>query len=191
MTAPDSSSTKSRIDVDQGHDYDGIREYDNPLPKWWLAILVVTIVFGYAYWMHYHVAKSGPLQIAEYEAEQAEVAKKSAAIKPVTDELLLALTKDPQTLALGAQLFAQTCVPCHGTMAEGKIGPNLTDSYWLHGGKPTDILKTVAGGFIEKGMPAWQPTLGAERVRALAAFVVSKRNTNAPGGKEPQGELIK
>lgn len=191
MTEPKSQSPASRIDVDTGHDYDGIHEYDNPLPSWWLATFFITVVFAYGYWMHYHVAKGGALPIAEYEAEQADLARLNAATKPVTDAMLVALSKDPQTTTLGAQVFAQNCVTCHLANAEGKIGPNLTDSYWIHGGKPTDILKSVTGGWIEKGMPAWLPTLGADRVRAVVAYVETKRNTNAPGGKEPQGELVK
>lgn len=179
-----------QIDVDTGHDYDGIHEYDNPLPNWWLAIFVLTTLFGYGYWMHYHVAKTGPGQIAEYDAEQGEIARKAASGKPVTDDLLVALSKDATTLATGQALFTQHCVVCHGAQGEGKIGPNLTDAYWLHGPKPTDNHKVITNGVVEKGMPAWGPMLGAERVRALAAFVYTKRGLNLPG-KEPQGELAK
>jgi cytochrome c oxidase cbb3-type subunit 3 len=178
-------------DRDTGHEYDGIREFDNPLPNWWLATFVITVVFGYAYWMHFHVARSGALQAAEYQAELAEAAKRDAQTKPVTDDLLVNLSHDPGTVDNGRGLFVTHCSACHLTGGEGKIGPNLTDAFWLHGGKPTDILKTVQGGVVEKGMPAWQPTLGSERVRALVAFVESRRNSNAPGGKEPQGVLVK
>ncbi len=175
--------------IERKHDHDGIREYDNPLPNWWLAIFFGTIVFGYAYWMHYHVAGTGAGLIAEYQAAQAEAARRAAASKPLTDELLVALSKDPQTTGLGEKVFVQNCVQCHGAQGEGKIGPNLTDAYWIHGGRPTDIYKSVTGGWVEKGMPAWGPVLGAERARAVVSFVLTKRNLNLPG-KEPQGERI-
>ncbi|MBS2023784.1 MAG: c-type cytochrome [Deltaproteobacteria bacterium] len=178
---------KPGIDVDTGHDYDGIREYDNPLPMWWFTTFVVCIAFGYAYWMHYEVARTGPSLMAEYQADQAEAARRAAASKPLTDELLVALSKDPQTVETGAKLFSQSCAVCHGAGGEGKIGPNLTDAYWLHGPKPTDIHKVIAGGVVEKGMPAWNPVLGPERVRALAAYVLTRRGLELPG-KGPQGE---
>jgi cytochrome c oxidase cbb3-type subunit 3 len=182
-------SEQSKYDIDTGHDFDGIREFDNPLPNWWLAIFFLTTVFGYGYWMHYHVAKTGQGVIAEYAAEQAEAARVAAGTKPLTDELLMALTKDPATTGAGEKLFKQYCAPCHGEQAEGKIGPNLTDDAWLHGNKPTEIFKTVSAGFVEKGMPSWQPTLGAERTRQVVSYVLTRRGLNLPG-KEPQGDRI-
>jgi cytochrome c oxidase cbb3-type subunit 3 len=159
------------------------------LPNWWLAIFFGTVIFGYAYWTHYHVARTGIGLIGEYQAEQAEAARIAAATKPVTDDILLALSKDPVTLAAGEKVFLQHCASCHGERAEGKIGPNLTDDYWLHGSKPTDLYKTVTGGVVEKGMPSWLPVLGAERVRQAVAFVLTRKGMNLPG-KEPQGERV-
>jgi cytochrome c oxidase cbb3-type subunit 3 len=183
------SERASKIDVDTGHDYDGIREFDNPLPRWWLFIFYGAVLFGYAYWMHYQVARTGVGAVAELQLEQAESARKAAETKPLTDDMLTALSKDPATLAAGEKVFQTTCVACHGPSGEGKIGPNLTDSFWLHGSKPTDIHKSIAGGWVEKGMPSWQPVLGAERVRQVAAFVLTKKGLNLPG-KEPQGERV-
>lgn len=169
-----------------GHN-DGIIEGDNPLPRWWLGILAATIVFGYGYWVYYHVGGLAPGQIGEYERAQAEEARRAAAQKPATDELLQALAADPQTVGEGAKVFAQSCASCHGDRAEGKIGPNLTDGYWLHGGKPMDLHAIVQDGFLDKGMPAWGGQLGPTRTRAVVAYVVSLRGTNVPG-KEPQGQ---
>jgi cytochrome c oxidase cbb3-type subunit 3 len=180
---------ESKVDLDTGHDYDGIHEYDNPLPNWWLAIFFGTVLFSYAYWIHYHVANTGSGLIAEYDADQAEAARNAASSKPLSDEVLSALVKDPQTVTAGEKVFAQNCASCHGERAEGKIGPNLTDAFWLHGNRPTEIFKTVSGGVVEKGMPAWQPVLGAERVRAVVAYVMTRQRLNLPG-KEPQGERV-
>jgi len=181
--------SERQMDVERGHAFDGIQEYDNPLPRWWLVIFYTTVLFGYGYWMHYQVARTGIGGVAAYEAEKAEATRRAAATKPITDELLIGLSKDPQTTAAGQKLFVQQCAPCHLENGSGKIGPNLTDEFWLHGNKPTEILKTISRGVVEKGMPAWEPTLGAERVRSLAAFVISHEGLNLPG-KEPQGERL-
>lgn len=178
-------------DLDTGHDYDGIREHDNRLPNWWLATLIVTVVFGYGYWMYFHVMKQGKLSGAEYQAEMDEAAAAARARAKdkgaVTDDALLLLAQSKATVDSGAATFKQSCSPCHGMQAQGLIGPNLTDGFWLHGAKPTDILKTVSTGVAAKGMPAWEPVLGEERIEAVVAFVLTVKNTNVPG-KEPQGE---
>lgn len=181
--------SEKQMDVERGHTFDGIQEYDNPLPRWWLVIFYTTVIFGYGYWMHYHVARTGLSGAAAYEAEKAEALRKAAASKPMSDDLLLSMAKDPQTVSTGQKLFVQQCAACHTENGSGKIGPNLTDDYWLHGNKPTEILKTVSKGVVEKGMPAWEPTLGAERVRNIVAFVISNEGKNLPG-KEPQGERL-
>lgn len=170
------------------HVYDGIHELDNRLPNWWLGILWGTIVFSFGYWMYYHVTRSGPDQLAEYRAEMAELARKSADNKPMGDDILLALAQDAQTTSAGKQAFQQNCAACHGAEGQGLIGPNLTDGHWMHGGKPVAIHKTISEGVVAKGMPAWGRTLGAERVRALAAYVLTLKGKNVPGGKPPQGE---
>lgn len=168
--------------------YDGIEEHDNRLPNWWLFILWTTIVFAAGYWFWYHVAEVSPGQLGEYKAEADEVAKRAQGHKPASDETLLALVQDPTAVANGKAVFQTNCASCHGAQGQGLIGPNLTDPYWLHGGRPVAIHKVVAEGVVAKGMPAWERTLGAERVKAVTAYVLTLKGTNAPGGKAPQGE---
>ena len=168
--------------------YDGIEEHDNRLPNWWLFILWTTIIFGAGYWFWYHIAEVSPGQLGEYNAEAAELAKRSQGNKPASDETLLALMQDPKAVDGGKAVFQANCASCHGAQGQGLIGPNLTDGHWLHGGKPVAIHKVVAEGVVSKGMPAWERTLGAERVKAVTAYVLTLKGTNAPGGKEPQGE---
>lgn len=168
--------------------YDGIEELDNRLPNWWLGILWGTIVFSFGYWMYYHVTGSGPDQLGEYKLESAELAKKAPADKPSSDDALLALAKDPQAMEAGKTAFQQNCAACHGAEGQGIIGPNLTDKFWLYGGKPVDIHKVIAEGAVAKGMPAWERTLGAERVNAITAYVLTLKGKNVAGGKPPQGE---
>jgi cytochrome c oxidase cbb3-type subunit III len=170
------------------HVYDGIEEQDNRLPNWWLAILWGTLVFGLGYWLYYETAGLGLQPREELKADLAVIAqKKSAGGGPVNDAALLALSQDATGLAAGKSTFQSTCAACHGASGEGSIGPNLTDKFWLHGGKPTDIHRTISQGSVAKGMPAWEPTLGAERVKQLAAYVLTLKGKNV-AGKPPQGE---
>jgi cytochrome c oxidase cbb3-type subunit 3 len=171
------------------HVYDGIEEMDNHMPNWWLLILWSTILFGFGYWYYYHVSGKAQGSLEVYKAEAAEAARIAAANKPppTGDEVLLGLTADAALVEQGKTQFTQVCAACHGQKGEGLIGPNLTDKFWLHGGKPTAILKTVAEGVVAKGMPAWEQPLGAQRVRAITAYVLTLKNTDVPG-KAPQGE---
>lgn len=176
------------------HEVDGIQELDNRLPLWWLWSLYGTIVFGALYWIVYEVShfapEPGEIYAAEVEkarADEAERIKKSGA---VTGEGLVALSKDPATLATGKDVFVKTCVPCHRDDGGGTVGPNLTDAFWIHGGTPEKIYATVKDGVLDKGMPAWGAQLGPERVQAVVAYVLTLTNTNVPGGKAPQGERV-
>jgi len=91
-------------------------------------------------------------------------------------------------LGLGQQAFAANCVACHEAQGQGKIGPNLTDAAWLHGGSPLEIFRTIRDGVPAKGMPSWGPALGRTGVAQVTAFVLSLRNKNIPG-KAPEGEV--
>ncbi|NVJ02174.1 c-type cytochrome [Myxococcus sp. AM009] len=168
--------------------YDGIEEHDNHLPNWWLFILWTSIVFSAGYWFWYHIAEAGPGQLGEYAAESAAVAKRASGNTPASDDMLLALARDMASLESGKQVFQANCAACHGAQGQGLIGPNLTDAYWMHGGGPMAIHKVVADGVVAKGMPAWERTLGAERVKAVTAYLLTLKGTDAPGGKAPQGE---
>ncbi|APR76674.1 Cytochrome c oxidase subunit CcoP [Minicystis rosea] len=174
------------------HEYDGIQEQDNDLPRWWLWCFYATIVFSIGYWFHYQTFGVGIGPMAAHDAEdaalraaEAEQIKKSGAVSAA---MLLTLSKDPATVAEGKSIFTSTCASCHASNGGGGIGPNLTDDAWLHGGAPDHIYKTIKDGFPSKGMAAWGPVLGEARVRAAAAYVVSIKGTNVAGGKAPQGE---
>jgi len=173
------------------HEYDGIREYDNPMPRWWLATLWGTIVFAALYALNVIPGVgSGPGRIAEYEAAVAAGDSVRAAHNPVAvidEAALLAVARDPAKLAAGRETFASTCSPCHAADGGGGIGPNLTDAYWLHGGRPMDILHTINDGVLEKGMPAWGQSLNPEQVIAVAAYVTTLRGTTPATPKAPQG----
>lgn len=168
------------------HQFDGIQEYDNQLPRWWLYLFYMTIVFTPAYLIYYHVAGGRSLsqELETDLSEQDALMQKKAALMGEAD--LSKLADDPALVAAGKTEYDLLCASCHGAEGAGLIGPNLTDAFWIHGGKPADIHKTIADGVLEKGMPAWLPTVGPDKVNQLTAFVMSIKNRNI-AGKDPQG----
>lgn len=171
------------------HEFDGIREFDNPPPAWLMNILWASIVFSAGYWLYYHTLGVGKLpkdRLDQANAHAAELQLKKMAGKPITDQSLLLMSQVPDQVTAGRAIFEQFCVQCHDTQGQGKVGPNLTDVYWLHGGRPTQIHNTIVKGVPEKGMVAWMDQLGPDRVNKVAAYVLTIKNTNVPG-KAPQG----
>lgn len=183
------TSRSSEFDHDLGHEYDGIREFDNRLPNWWLAVLFGSIVFGYAYFFYYHVFDSGQGLRAVYNAEKAEQDAREAAI-PVDDGTIIAIAAKSDMMEKAQGIFTSQCAACHKPDGSGLIGPNLTDSFWLHGNKPSEIYSTISKGVAAKGMPTWGPLLGAEKVKMMAAYVTTLKGKNLPG-KAPEGVEIK
>jgi len=184
--------TEYKKDQVLDHNYDGIQEYDNRLPNWWLYILYGSIVFAVFYWLYFQTTGAGLLPGERYEVEmvkatEAQLAKMEG--RELTDEALVMMSEVPAKVASGKALFQQFCAVCHQPDASGNVGPNLTDAYWLHGGTPLEIHHTVTYGVPEKGMAAWGSQLGPKRVLDVVAFVLSIRNSNRPG-KAPQGVLM-
>jgi cytochrome c oxidase cbb3-type subunit 3 len=172
------------------HVYDGIVEHDNKLPLWWQLTLYGAIVFALLYWFGRRMdVIPSPDQAYAHEVAIQRAADADAARKrgTIDDAMLATLGRDPATVAQGKTIFTTTCAPCHRADAGGNIGPNLTDAYWIHGNKPTNIFHCVHDGVPSKGMPTWGPQLGEERVETVVAYVLSIRDTNVPGGKAPQG----
>jgi len=173
-----------------GHAYDGIQEYDNPLPGWWVWVFWATIVFSLGYWVYYQLGP-GPSIIAQYEADVRDAAARQAAVAPasaaMTDEAILAMGKDARAMAAAKEIFATRCMPCHGPEGQGLVGPNLTDDYWIHGRRPTEILHTISEGVPEKGMVPWKDQLKREELPALAVYVLSLGGSHPANPKAPQG----
>jgi len=170
------------------HDYDGIREYDNPLPRWWLWIFYATILFVPVYYLAPGDIGAGPGMVAAYEADMARHrASQPAPAAPVSDEAIVALVGNPEVVAEGKAVFAQNCVACHRADGGGLIGPNLTDEAWIHGGTPSAIHKTITDGVLAKGMPPWGRLLQPAQVDEVTAYVLSIRGTNPPAPKAPEG----
>jgi len=171
------------------HVYDDIIEEDNLLPRWWLWILFGTTAFAAFYWFGDQQLKAWGSPREQYEDQMVAIRLAEASRGgSMTPDALMALSRQPATVAEGHDTFTTTCTPCHRADGGGGIGPNLTDAFWLHGGKPDKIWKTVHDGVLDKGMAAWGPVLGESKVANVVAYVLTIRNTNVPNGKAPQGD---
>ncbi|PWH86339.1 c-type cytochrome [Brumimicrobium oceani] len=180
--------------VDLGHDYDGIRELDNPMPPWWVALFYVTIAFSVVYVFHYHILGTGDLQQAEYDksVEQAkiEIAAYREANAMNIDETNAILMEEASDLMAGQAIYENNCAVCHQPDGQGEIGPNLTDDYWIYGGDIKDVYKVLKYG-APKGMPAHESILNPIQIQQVASFVLHfDEVTPENGGKEPEGDLV-
>jgi cytochrome c oxidase cbb3-type subunit 3 len=173
-----------------GHDYDGIREYDNPLPKWWLYIFWVCILYSVLYFVNVPGIGIGAGRLAAYQRDVAIADSVMASHDPlrgITESSLLAIAADAGQHLLGKTTFGSMCTSCHRADAGGNIGPNLTDQWWIHGGAPLQILKTISEGVLAKGMPAWGKMLKPDQLLAVAGYVTTLQGSNPKDPKPPQG----
>ena len=190
----DAVPVEREAEVMTDHEYDGIRELDNRLPPWWVYMFYATIVFSLIYLAAFHLFGWGQLQEDEYLAEmeeakiqiEAHMAAKGGAlnednVEVVTEEALL---------AEGKSIYDANCAACHGTELQGTVGPNLTDSYWIHGGSIGDVFKTIRDGVPSKGMISWKAQLSPEQIQYVSSYIISLEGTEPAGAKEPQGELF-
>lgn len=174
------------------HEYDGIQEYDNPLPNWWLVTFFATIIFAFIYWLHYEIA-GGPTLAQELSVAMKEIDAHRATmpVREPTEQELAAAFQDPGVLSEGGAVFAGKCASCHGPELQGLIGPNLTDAHWLQGkGTAKEILRVVRVGVPAKGMPPWEGLLKPSEITAVTVFIQSKIGSNPPNPKEPQGQKV-
>jgi cytochrome c oxidase cbb3-type subunit 3 len=179
------------------HEVDGIREFDNALPRWWLYGFYVTIVFAAAYLVNYHVLKppffGAATLTAEYDAEVEEARRASSGRPQPAGGAAVAVRTDAESLARGEAIFkgpTNGCFACHRADLGGLIGPNLTDDFWIHGCTPTTIMKNIATGFPLKGMQPYGTTtrLTDEQLVDVVSFVLSRQASNPPNPKAIEAE---
>jgi cytochrome c oxidase cbb3-type subunit 3 len=183
-------TSEHKPDTVLDHDFDGIQEYDNRLPNWWLWILWGSIIFSLGYWLVFHTYGLVRLPVAQYEQEMEDAGGSLAAssLRGLTEPDLEAMAVDPARLVTGKDVYVKNCLVCHLAEGQGLVGPNLTDDYWVHGGDALAIHNTVVQGVVEKGMAAWGRQLGPERVDAVVAYLLTLRGTHVEG-KAPEGDL--
>jgi cytochrome c oxidase cbb3-type subunit 3 len=173
------------------HEYDGIREYDNPMPAWWVWIFAASIIFCFPYVMWYHLG-AGPSIHDGYEGELAAYA---AQLLETYGELepdaptILSFMDDDVAMAGMASLFKSKCAQCHLADGSGSVGPNLTDDSWINVKTLTDIPNVITTGVDKKGMPRWGDTLTKTQIVLISSYVARLRGHPVPG-KAPQGEII-
>lgn len=172
------------------HKYDGIQEYDQRLPNWWLVTLYGAIAFAIVYWFFYFQSNVGKSDVAELEArlQVIEAANLEATLAMLDNDNLWKMSRNDQFVAAGRETFQSICYTCHGTDLKGGIGFNLVDAEWVHGGQPVEVYNTVNNGVAGTGMQAWGPTLGPKKVAEVVAYVLSHHSPGEGdgGGNEPQ-----
>jgi len=170
------------------HEADGIRELDNKLPRWWVWLFYLSIIFAAIYLVYYHVLGAGDLMAAEYQKEMrvGEALKTATMSKFESGMANLQPAKDEVVLASGKRTFNLMCAPCHRPDGGGLVGPNLTDDYWIHGPQFADNLKTIWNGVPEKGMITWKSTLKPDEIYAVASYIYTLRGTKPPNPKPPE-----
>jgi len=180
-----------RAQVIEGHEVDGISEFDNPMPRWWLYAFYASVVFSIGYALYYTVGP-GESVARLYANEMSAAGLLPAATKAEADEpSLKAVFDDKAQVAEGQKLFASRCVACHGDKGQGLVGPNLADDHWVHGGGSlTGIFNVVRDGVPAKGMIAWGTQLERAQMMQLVAYIASLQGSAPPGGKAPEGTRI-
>ena len=187
----------SESDTTTGHNWDGIEEYNNPMPKWWFYMFVLTMVWGIGYFVSYPgfgetKGMLGWSSKGQYEQEVKKANDEFGAIyKKYANMPIEQVADDAEARKIGQNLFNTYCIQCHGSDAKGSKGfPNLTDSDWLWGGDPATIHETIQNGRIGV-MAAWGPALGEERVKDVAHYVMSiSRDKGFDEGRAQRGQVV-
>jgi cytochrome c oxidase cbb3-type subunit 3 len=173
------------------HNYDGIQELDNNLPRWWVWLFYITIIYAAIYLVYYHVTRTGNLSAAEYDQEmKAGALVKNAAMGKFEAGIpSLTPSTDAAVLDNGHQTYAKFCAPCHRADGGGLVGPNLTDDYWIHGSNFTDNVKVIWDGVPAKGMITWKTVLKPDEIYAVSSYIYTLRRAKlATPGKPPENQ---
>jgi len=173
------------------HEMDGIKELDNLLPRWWVWLFNLSIVFAVVYLLYYHVFGVGDLQAAEYTKEwnRGEAIKAASIAKFEAGIANLSPSPDQPVLIEGQRLFVTYCAPCHRPDGGGLVGPNLCDDYWIHGSNYVDNVKTIINGVPAKGMLAWRGVLNPDQIKAVSSYIYTLRGSNPKNPKPAENTV--
>jgi len=187
---------KNGVQQKTGHEYDGIEEYDNPLPAWWMYLFLLTIIWGIGYLVVYPGMGNFPglINWTQEKQHQQEVVQADAQFAAVyhafTDHSVEGLAANPQAVQMGQRLFSNHCATCHGSDAGGTKGyPNLRDQEWLWGGTADAIKHSITAG-RNAMMPAWGATLGEDKVLAVAQYVKALSQGQQADAKVVDGKAV-
>lgn len=179
-----------------GHVYDGIEEYNNPLPRWWLNMFYITLVFTLVYLMLYPGLGSvtGSLNWSQEGQHADEVKAAKASYQPLFEKYaatpIAELARIKQATEMGKRIFVNTCAACHGSDAGGAPGfPNLTDNDWLYGGSAEQIKQSVTLG-RQGMMPALGTMLNDQQVEALVNYVASLSGEQVDVAQSAEGKVL-
>lgn len=176
-----------------GHAYDGIQEYDNPLPGWWTMLFIGTFLFSILYWLYFHTGAPNRSMIDQLTASETRLAEKN--FKTLGDlqqdrATILRFSKDPEWTKYGASIFRTNCQSCHGPEGGGLVGPNLTDDKWKNVKHVEDIMTVINNGAGGNAMPAWKQRFRDPRdVIMVGAYVASLLDAvpKPANAKAPEG----
>jgi len=179
-----------------GHEYDGIEEYDNPLPAWWFYMFVLTIVWGIGYLIIYPGMGNFPgllgwTQVGQHEQRVSAADEKFRAMRdrylalPIEE-----ISTDPAVRKMGMRMFSNNCAQCHGADAKGSYGfPNLTDGDWLFGGSPAEIKTSITQG-RRAAMPAWEGVIDEQGIADVTTYVASINGREADEARATAGKEV-
>ena len=175
------------------HEYDGIREFDNPTPGWWHLIFWLTIAFSFSYFVYYQLGPSGRTLDASYQAAVAENLRlrfsEIGELMPDESTLLQYMGK-PEWLAVGQSTYVANCKSCHAEDGSGQVGPNLTDDHYKNVKSLTDLVAVILNGAAGQNMPAWRSRLHPNEIVLVSAYVANFRGKNLPGPRGQEGQII-
>jgi cytochrome c oxidase cbb3-type subunit 3 len=193
---PRTATEKIGGGADTGHVWDkDLREYNNPLPKWWLWLFYITIAFGLLYLVLYPglgniAGVKGWTQAGQYQEERAAVEARAAALlAPLAALPVAELVNNEQAMSTAHNLFQQNCAQCHGSDGGGAVGfPNLANGDWQWGGDADTVVATITGGRIA-AMPPWAAVLGEPGVEEVVAYVQTLSGQPADATKAAAGQV--
>ena len=179
-----------------GHVYDGIEEYDHPLPGWWFNMYLGTVIFAVVYLVLYpgmgsYAGVLGWTQTGQWQEEGDAAEEKYAPIyAQYADMSVEELIANPDAIKMGRRLFNNNCSVCHGSDGRGSYGfPNLADSNWLYGGSAADIKASITHG-RQGAMPAWGAVIGEESVDNVAEYVFNISGREHDAAKSEKGVQV-
>jgi cytochrome c oxidase cbb3-type subunit III len=181
----DGIAGRNAADTETDHDYDGIKELDNPMPAWLRLIFIGSIGFAVVYLIHFQFLKTGPSSKEEYELEMATAAETYKSVELPDDQLIQ--VSDGGRLASAEAIFVENCATCHRKDLGGESGPNLTDDHWLHGNTVKEIYHTITNGVPGKTMISWKDRIPSQERLALASYILSKQGSKPANPRAPEG----